>query len=622
MGTLRRWGPVAIMWLIFAAAMTLLRSRGMSYFDANEFATHIRGGGIAHAPGYSLYILLGKGFNTFLADPFAAQFAVNLLASLVALAALHHTLTKDGSELSWRVSLVVCAAFLSGYHFKLYTVLPEVFMLNLALFALLILCLDEWHDAGRDRCAFFVALLCGLGVCHQHTLALMAPAVLVVLLLRGRAPRRLRSALMMLAGLGFGLLPLLWLYLAAHAQAPYSYYEIRGFGDQMFVILRQGYGSLQLSASAPGSHLWTRFFFTLTMMLLNLNFIGLLLLIALVLGLVESAALRRALFPVPTWLWLALSGLAMFCILFLPLAQMSLDAAADRQIFARFVSIPSFLLLYVAAWVMRALAAHRDGKTWLAIALALVLISNFHRRHNIDFRNTDLIGKHVAEAFATAARVVNPADGPALPEGYLPCIFFIKSDALYFGARYYNEFLAPRRCYLFNDVSLSGVFRSRAEEEMVAGQLGADYLTALHNGFFRVDQDLVQQTLQELRAKGFRLFYLYVRDAPLDENTGLQATPVGNVLEWIDADAKQQMDDLVAEDQRFLDMIEAYLDRLDRHPPSTLIIDEAVSNGVFSNLPMYASLLRKAKERYRTLLERHERLSQRVERVMGYKIPL
>ena len=610
------------MWLAFASAMVILHHRGLSFFDANEFATHIQGSGIPHAPGYPFYILVCKFFYWFTADPFAAQFAVNLTASLVAVVALHLTLTHDGSKEAWRASLITCAAFLSGYHFKLYTVLPEVFMLNIALFALLIWCLTSWWTSRRDGPLIFAALVCALGVCHQHTLALLAPGMLAAFLLRCRQPKSGQAVAGMLAGFGIGLLPLLWLVIASHPPAPYTYYHLHGPGDLLFVLLREGYGTLRLSAMAHPSIALERFFLTLTAMVINLNFIGAILLIGLGVVLWRSPPLRGALFPAPPWLWLALSALLLFFVGFLPLAGMPLTTAAYRQIFVRFITIPSFLLLYVAAWLIRGISAHPRAKMWLILALVAILAGNIHRWHNIDFSNDDLIDKHIAESFATATRLMEPTKGPPVASGYMPCIFFVRSDSLYFAVRYYNQFVATSRCYLFTDVLLSGVFRSRAEEALATETLGFDYVASLGGHIEAFDRKIVQQTILKLHERGFRIFFPYIADGAESAAAGLKLVPVGNLVELVDSDKVQPLGEVVAEDHRYLAMIENYLDKLERHHPSPLILDESVSNGVFSNLNSYFKLLDDQNEQLSALREQHKRIELRFEKIMGYKIPL
>lgn len=68
------------------------RYSGLGFFDASEFAAHIQSGGIPHAPGYPIYLLLGKFLNFFCRDPFLAQNLISLSAFPVILASLYQTI--------------------------------------------------------------------------------------------------------------------------------------------------------------------------------------------------------------------------------------------------------------------------------------------------------------------------------------------------------------------------------------------------------------------------------------------------------------------------------------------------------------------------------------------------
>ena len=67
--------------LIFVFASYFFRHEGLSFFDASDYATAIQGWGIPHAPGYPLYVFLGKFAFLFVKDPFDAQFWVNIFAA-------------------------------------------------------------------------------------------------------------------------------------------------------------------------------------------------------------------------------------------------------------------------------------------------------------------------------------------------------------------------------------------------------------------------------------------------------------------------------------------------------------------------------------------------------------
>jgi hypothetical protein len=68
--------------LAFSGYVIAYRHIGLGFFDASEYSSHIAGDGIAHAPGYPLYTLVGKALNLFLGNPFAAQFWMGWLSAI------------------------------------------------------------------------------------------------------------------------------------------------------------------------------------------------------------------------------------------------------------------------------------------------------------------------------------------------------------------------------------------------------------------------------------------------------------------------------------------------------------------------------------------------------------
>ncbi|MDO8806098.1 MAG: DUF2723 domain-containing protein [Elusimicrobiota bacterium] len=145
------------------------------YRDSGEMACTAWTLGVAHQPGYPLYIISAKLFSLLpLGNP---AWRLNLYSALAGLA---------GVLVFWRLAAAAFsplaaffAALLLGLNFTLRTVssVPEMYALNFFFAALL---LSSASLAGA-RAVFLTAFLLGLGMANRMDLLLSAPALLVLL---------------------------------------------------------------------------------------------------------------------------------------------------------------------------------------------------------------------------------------------------------------------------------------------------------------------------------------------------------------------------------------------------------------------------------------------------------
>ena len=226
--------------------------------DAGEFAAIAFQGGIAHPPGYPLYGLLLQAF-ALLSPPLGPVRALSLLSMLLgctAAALLCMALMRRGATAfaAWAATVVV---FLSCNVWRASTAI-EPFALNLLLGAAVIACSVEMvlppPQGERLVWPLGVGFLFGLGFCNHHSLAMMAPLPLAVMLYR---PRRLGRCLAAAGGgflLGLWPLALFWLWRDSEG---WVWGQWSPFWPRLLQhLFRAEYGTLNMAPSAQGSWIY------------------------------------------------------------------------------------------------------------------------------------------------------------------------------------------------------------------------------------------------------------------------------------------------------------------------------------------------------------------------------
>lgn len=214
-----QWAKWSIVGLLLIAAITYLGG-ACPYLlggDSGEFDVLYAQGGVAHPPGYPLYVLCLRALSWLPAST-PAQGAARATALLACLTVLALYLACR----SYRASPAAATFAAATYAFASETLLlgtqAEVFTLTSLLAALLVASSGPDFPVRGARRMAAIALLGGLGFSHQQTIAAVAPVALVGIVRAWREQReRRRSAwrVAAVAPLAFiaGLLPygyLLW----------------------------------------------------------------------------------------------------------------------------------------------------------------------------------------------------------------------------------------------------------------------------------------------------------------------------------------------------------------------------------------------------------------------------
>ena len=211
--------PVVALGLPFGVYLLTLAPSVYS-MDSPELVTAAYTLGVAHAPGYPLYTLLGWLFShaVRLGD---VAFRMNLLSAVLGAGTiplvylLARRLARD------TLACLAAALLLAfSYWFWADSLVAEVYTLDAFLLAAMLLFLLEWRQRQRKAALFAFALFFGLSLAHRTTSALSAPAFAAYVLLSSRGTDK-RALLAMPAFVMAGLM--LYIYIPAVYRAHPTY---------------------------------------------------------------------------------------------------------------------------------------------------------------------------------------------------------------------------------------------------------------------------------------------------------------------------------------------------------------------------------------------------------------
>lgn len=578
-----------VLFLVFALVSFVLHHRGLSFFDASDFATAIQGFGIPHAPGYPLYVLAGKVFYIFTSEPFEAQFWVNILSAWIAALFLFLTLAEHR-----KAALMVGSFLFTQGIFQQYILVPEVFTLNLALASMLIYFHKRFEEAQNPKWLFSIGVVYGLGVCHHHLLALMVPAS-IFLLCRGFGRDKgawAKGLGLSLVGFLLGLLPLSYLFVMTAQSPDYSYYSVRTFSDLLFVVLRQGYGTFKMTGSGTAVPVGDLLQVIGDGIFRGTGYLGVLLGLGGVVGLWRG---RKSSTAVSL---LSLSPVVIFIFIFCALANFPIDTVEGKNAFIRYLSFPSFLMLYPLAFACRWLLERWGSVVLIGGQVVALGLAGFSFAQ-LDYRHYPIIDYQIESAYHSIHRVMDAGgatDEAGVDSRYGRCVIFTVADPLHFGGRYYNEFQAQPRCYFYSVATvISGQFQSRVEQMLMQQVLGEDYPLV-----GKTREAIHLEFLNRVMTRGYRVFFLYAGDLQFFRRPDLLVTPVGPVLELIPAGREPTSESLVREYGIYLESLKLFLDEIEKVPRLPRTLSASSLAAPFANLDIYPQLV-KAPSHYQDL---------------------
>jgi len=414
-------------------AVAVVTAAGILYFltaardivvgDSPELITAAVTLGVAHAPGYPLFTMLGHLFSLLPLGPI--PFRVNLLsATCDALATgvvYFIALRLTRSQLAAAVAALLLAVNPTFWEWSLAA---EVFPLNNLLAAVLILLLVTWHEHPERSilliAAFFVA---GFALTNHQTIVLLAPAFCFVLWQRRSIlfsqPRVLAAGIVAFV---IGLIPYAYVPWASAHHPVHNWGNVSSLHDLVRLITRRSYGSTRLVATPgyTGGPPWAR------LAALGISF-------GPVAGLLITLGAIRVFQRARWYFWFSLIAFIFAGPFFVWITGLNLATAPSGLfVLQRFFLLSQVVLAPLAAFGVLALAQFvarsvSSTQPWTlrvatAICLGAVLVTVATNYRRID-QSRNSIARHFGEDVFNTIRphsvLLVSGDGAAFPLMYL-----------------------------------------------------------------------------------------------------------------------------------------------------------------------------------------------------------
>lgn len=426
----KTWIGVIAVTAIAGVLYFLTAARDIVVGDSPELIMAAVTLGVAHAPGYPLFTMLGHLFSLL---PFGSiPFRVNLL-SVVCDALTIGVVYFSAFRLTRSQLAAAVAALLLAVDpiFWEWSLAAEVFPLNNLLAAVLILLLVSWHQQ-PERSAFLIAafFVAGLALTNHQTIVLLGPAFGFILW-RRRSFLLARPSLLAIGAAVFvvGLLPYVYVPWAAAHHPAHNWGNVSSFHDLLRLIARRSYGSkLVTTPGYTGGPPWDR----LAALFISFGPVAGLL---TVLGAIQAFRRTRWYF------WFSLVAFVFTGPFFVWITDLNLSAAPSALfVLQRFFLLSHIVLapligfgvLALAQFVARSTSATALGALCIVaaclVAAAIMAATNYRR---ID-QSQNLIARRFAQdVFNTtppgSVLLVN-GDGLAFPLMYLQQVEHIGNE--------------------------------------------------------------------------------------------------------------------------------------------------------------------------------------------------
>lgn len=237
---------------VFLLLYVLMQTQSIYGGDSGELVSAAYTVGIAHPPGYPLYMLAGAILSHTI--PFGmVAWRMGFLSS-VPMAVSVFFVWKIVYLVTKKILPSIVASFTYGllYPVWLYAVVPEVFGLYALFSSAILYTFFRWILDKKLKHLYSMVFLAGLALTHQQMiLLLIIPIVLFFNKQKNFQTIVQRQWKRMLAWFFLGLSPLLYLYFASfYSSTPYDWENASSFVGFIRLITRASFGTFKATYSA------------------------------------------------------------------------------------------------------------------------------------------------------------------------------------------------------------------------------------------------------------------------------------------------------------------------------------------------------------------------------------
>lgn len=223
--------------------------------DGGDFVMHAVAGGVAHPPGYPVYMFISS-FLVKLSQlaPYHTLSSLSAILNSAAAALLCLLCYRIGGSLL--ISISIGFAWLVHEPSLRIATDVEVFALHSLLVVVLLHTAQTYRTTTRPtrKRTFMLGAMFGLAAAHHHLIILWLPLVIAVLFDKGKSLSGKEGVIdqVGVATLGslMGIIPYFYLFLAHFSAPDLSFAPVNGLGAFLIYVLRLGYGTFSISAGA------------------------------------------------------------------------------------------------------------------------------------------------------------------------------------------------------------------------------------------------------------------------------------------------------------------------------------------------------------------------------------
>lgn len=247
-----------ILVIVFNLVLFLIfQAQGIYGADSGDLVTAAFTFGVPHPPGYPLYSLLGFVISHAV-KVYTVAWRIGLLSSVPQALAAGFVYLSVYKLTRNKLSAILAGILMPGiYIFFLYAVTCEVFGLHDLILAALIYWLVSYIQQPQHTLYLkATALTLGLGLSHHHLILLTIPSIITAGSILRKYLRKIhiKQCFILFAFFGIGLLPYLYLFIAAAAgKSPVIWEEANTLNGFLKLVLRARYGTFLAGPIMPST---------------------------------------------------------------------------------------------------------------------------------------------------------------------------------------------------------------------------------------------------------------------------------------------------------------------------------------------------------------------------------